>query len=330
MEEVCQEWANLWHRSTARSVFQHPDWLIPWCRPFGVREPWVLLARRGRRLVGVAPFVIYERGSERVLTLLGAGVSDDQGVIIEPGDEQRVMNSIWEYLARHAERFDVCELENLTRESRLLGVPTPAGWQAGSPRRHDVRPVLHLPPATGGLDGLLPRGMLKRVRYAAHQAERTGHPPRFEHVSAANFDELFGALTRLHRARWAARSQPGMLTPDREEFHHEAARRLLARGMLRMHALSLGNHVVAVFYGYHAGTRTVYYLSGFDPEYDTFSPGNLVVAAAIEYSVTHDDARAFDFLRGAEAYKYAWGAADEPLFAIQLRYVGTEEAAHAA
>ena len=88
-----------------------------------------------------------------------------------------------------------------------------------------------------------------------------------------------------------------------------------------MYALALGGHLAAAFYGFHAAGRTIFYLSGFDPAFARYSPGKLVVAHAIEQAIARDAARAFDFLRGAEAYKYAWGAVDEPLFRRSVRLV---------
>jgi CelD/BcsL family acetyltransferase involved in cellulose biosynthesis len=140
-----------------------------------------------------------------------------------------------------------------------------------------------------------------------------------EHVTRGNFARLFDALVELHSARWAARGEPGVLPAHLEAFHREAAGRLFERGLLRMHALRLGDQIAAVFYGFHAAERTTYYLSGFDPALEQFSPGTLVVAQAIQYAIEHDHARAFDFLRGAEAYKYAWGAVDEPLYGFSAR-----------
>jgi CelD/BcsL family acetyltransferase involved in cellulose biosynthesis len=81
-----------------------------------------------------------------------------------------------------------------------------------------------------------------------------------------------------------------------------------------LHILSLGGQPAAAFYGYHAGGQTIFYLGGFDPALARFSPGKLVVGYAIEYALVHDRARAFDFLRGAETYKYLWGAVDQPLY----------------
>jgi CelD/BcsL family acetyltransferase involved in cellulose biosynthesis/glycosyltransferase involved in cell wall biosynthesis len=315
LEAVREEWAALWRRSRAPSVFQHPDWLIPWCRPFDVNEPWLLLARLGRRLVGVAPFLVYERVGQRVLTLMGAGVSDDQGIVAEAGEEDAVLQAVWAHLARHRQRFDVCELENLRGDARLLR-PPPAPWRAGAPRTHDVRPVLRLPDGVSRLEQVVPPSMLKQVRYRQQRAARDGLRVSVEHATPATFGRLFDGLVRLHRARWTARGVPGVLPPPLAAFHRQAAARLLDQGLLRLHGLHLGDALAAVSYGYYAAGRTVYYLPGFDPGFDRYSPGNLLLAEAIEYAIEHDQACAFDFLRGGEAYKYAWGATDEPLYAV--------------
>jgi CelD/BcsL family acetyltransferase involved in cellulose biosynthesis len=76
-----------------------------------------------------------------------------------------------------------------------------------------------------------------------------------------------------------------------------------------MHAMRSNDRIVAVFYGFAHHDTVSYYLSGYDPELDKHSPGTLIVAHAIEKAV-RDGAKTFDFLRGAEDYKYAWGAKD--------------------
>jgi CelD/BcsL family acetyltransferase involved in cellulose biosynthesis len=59
------------------------------------------------------------------------------------------------------------------------------------------------------------------------------------------------------------------------------------------------------------------YIGGFDPRWSALSPGTLLLGHAIEQA-TAEGAAAFDFLRGAEAYKYRWGAIDEPMFAVRV------------
>ncbi len=118
------------------------------------------------------------------------------------------------------------------------------------------------------------------------------------------------ALFDLHAARWQKKSMPGMLADDFiQQFHRDVAQRMLAAGALRMHALRLGDRIVAIFYGFAHQGAVYYYLSGYDPSYERVSIGSVIVAHALEQAV-REGAHTFDFLRGAEEYKYAWGAVD--------------------
>jgi CelD/BcsL family acetyltransferase involved in cellulose biosynthesis len=76
-----------------------------------------------------------------------------------------------------------------------------------------------------------------------------------------------------------------------------------------MYAIRAGERVVAVFYGFAHHDTVYYYLSGYDPALEKLSIGTVIVAHAIEQAV-RSGVKTFDFLRGAEDYKYAWGAKD--------------------
>jgi CelD/BcsL family acetyltransferase involved in cellulose biosynthesis len=103
-----------------------------------------------------------------------------------------------------------------------------------------------------------------------------------------------------------------------QAFHREAAAGLLARGALRCYGLRVDDRLIGVYYGFADGRRAYYYIGGFDPACAALSPGTLVVAHAVEEAV-REGARAFDFLRGREPYKYAWGATDRPSRHLVLR-----------
>ena len=139
-----------------------------------------------------------------------------------------------------------------------------------------------------------------------------------EEADVENFGRLFAEFLRLHAARWAQRGEGGMLTGDLEDFHRRVASCMLEQGLLRLYALRLGGQSAAVFYGFATPDRWVYYLGGFAPDFERYSPGTLVVGHAVEQAI-EAGARAFDFLRGGEPYKYAWGAVDERLYAHTVR-----------
>jgi CelD/BcsL family acetyltransferase involved in cellulose biosynthesis len=124
---------------------------------------------------------------------------------------------------------------------------------------------------------------------------------------------------RLHEGRWAPIAGHGVCAdPVVRAFHLRVAQRMIDAGILRLYVLRLGNSTAAAYYGFTAKRTAYAYLSGFDPEFAELSPGTQIVAHAIEEAV-REGAREFHFLRGGEAYKYAWGAVDRENTALALR-----------
>jgi CelD/BcsL family acetyltransferase involved in cellulose biosynthesis len=122
----------------------------------------------------------------------------------------------------------------------------------------------------------------------------------------------------LHESRWEPITGHGVCAePVVRQFHLQAAKRMLDGGMLRLYVLRIGNSTAAAYYGFTAKGAAYAYLSGFDPQFARLSPGAQIVAHAIEEAV-REGAREFHFLRGGEAYKYAWGALDRPNMALTL------------
>ena len=93
---------------------------------------------------------------------------------------------------------------------------------------------------------------------------------------------------------------------------------MLDAGMLRLYLLRIGGSTAAAYYGFTVNRSAYAYLSGFHPKFAALSPGTQIVAHAIEEAV-REGAREFHFLRGGEAYKYAWGAIDRPNTVLSWR-----------
>jgi CelD/BcsL family acetyltransferase involved in cellulose biosynthesis len=219
----------------------------------------------------------------------------------------------------HQDRWDVCEFENLRPESPLLQAHQRLAWPRGRLVPHDIRVALALPERAEDLGQVIPKGLHKQVQYLRRRADRDGLPVSVDEATPLTFNAPFDDLARLHRLRWAARGLNGMLNAELEAFHRSAASAFARHGLLRLYTLKLGDSLAAAFYGFSAKGRSLYYLSGFDPAFERYSPGSLVVSHAIERAVTQDHAHTFDFLRGREAYKSAWGATEYPLYHWSMR-----------
>jgi CelD/BcsL family acetyltransferase involved in cellulose biosynthesis len=310
LERMVPEWLELWRRSPAATPFQSPMWLLPWWRAFGSDELSTIVARDVRgKLTSMLPLYIVRDDDDSLGMFLGSGNSDYLDVVGN-GDAAPL-------LAELADRdCQLWDLQHLRPSSPLLTAPLPDGLQ-DQVRDQDRCPILPIEGAGDELENLLSTHFRKKIRYYRRALGRIA-PVTTESATAETLEGLLDALYALHAARWQRRGLPGVLDDDVVQgFHRQAARGLLEAGALRMYAIRLGERIVAVFYGFaHAGT-VYYYLSGYDPELERLSIGTLIVAHAIEQAV-RDGATTFDFLRGAEEYKYAWGATDRVISRRQI------------
>jgi CelD/BcsL family acetyltransferase involved in cellulose biosynthesis len=326
LERLRPAWMGLWRRARVATPFQSPDWLVPWWRHIGEGELLTIAARDEAegRLVGLAPLYLYAQANgERAVFPLGIATTDYLDALAAPGWEAAVMSVVFDRLAELSSRWDACEWPQLRPGSVLLEGAPPPGWTDETAPGEGC-PVLPLPPAPEELRGVVPPRMLQNLRTARHRAERQGEL-RWERADERSLEEIFGALLRLHGARWAARGEPGVLASGAVQAAHRASLPgLLRSGVLRLHALRLDGAVIAALYALAdrpgGGDRRVYfYLGGFDPAYAALSPGALLLGHAIE-AAAREGAVAFDFLRGREAYKLRWGARDTPTHCRRLRH----------
>jgi CelD/BcsL family acetyltransferase involved in cellulose biosynthesis len=201
-------------------------------------------------------------------------------------------------LTRQSFRFKYCDFQDLRSDSRLL---------LEEASIQDVCPVLEL---------WQDIPMLKKADYYLRHAGKFGEV-HIEQATGQNFEKLFAEFLRLHRSRWG---DEGVLNDAAlKQFHREVASEFLDAGMLRLYVLYLDSRPIAAWYGFESNKRVYYYLGGFDPEFQKFSPGTILIGHAIKEAIA-GGARELDFLRGTERYKYSWGGRDRPTYRLQMRF----------
>lgn len=324
LEDLRPAWLALWRGVPGASPFRSPDWLVPWWQHVGEGALLTPVVRRGGALVGVVPLYVYARpgSGERALFPLGIGTTDHLDAVVAVGEAAAVMRAALAALDGARDAWDAAEWPQLLDGAALLAGCGPAGWlDAVEAAEPCPAVVLHGPPEAPG--SVVPAAMRRDLRNWRARAARAG-AVRFERASAATLDALFDAQLALHRARWEGRGEPGVLADRRVEAAHRAALPgLLRDDVLRLYAMRLDGAIVGTLYGFidrpgGAVRRFHAYLGGFDPAWPRLSPGSLLIAHAMEEAVA-EGATLFDFLRGGEAYKYAWGAVDVPTWCRRLR-----------
>jgi CelD/BcsL family acetyltransferase involved in cellulose biosynthesis/glycosyltransferase involved in cell wall biosynthesis len=315
---VAPEWSALCERAPHASVFQRPEWALPWCRTLLAGALRVVALRRAGRLVALAPLYVRERGGARVLSLIGGGVSDYLDVVVDPLHADAALRGLRGWMSA-ARGFDACELEGLRTNSVLLASRPPHGWLDAT-RVADVAPTL----ITGGAPAAFREAISPRFAAALRRAERRARAAGVvcDRAGAAEAGAYFEDLVHLHAARWGTRGASGVLAdPAVQAFHRQVIAAFggadAGSAGVRAWCVRRGAERLAVVYGFRDRGAVRLYLSGFDPRFSRESLGTLALAHAIESGLC-EGAREVDFLRGAEAYKYHFGARDRLLYVRTL------------
>jgi len=318
-----------WNALARGVAFRSYEWLESWWRTYGVgpnRQLCVLGAFGANgRLVGIAPWYLDATPlGGRVLRFLGSGevCSDYMSVLCDVNQRDPVCASIVHWLSMDAEQptstrtgWNRLELDGVDAAdetmARILDGMLAAGHLVSTRSRASCWRV-HLPESWDAYLQQLSRSHRKQLRRLERNYFDSGRA--LLHL-AGNERELglgLEALVRLHQRRRTSLGERGAFASTRFiDFHAETAQRLLATGNLRLVWLELDGQIVAAEYQV-LGDGVVYaYQSGIEPTALSHEPGRLITLASLQLAIA-ERRRAFDFLRGDEAYKAHWRAVPRP------------------
>lgn len=323
VEALADEWWELWHACAHATPFQAPAWLLPWARHYAPDRMAAITLRQGRRLVALLPYFSWQGA----LLLAGTGPSDYGDALVAGGiDRTAAARALLDALARAAGALGCTEIDlrQLREDSLLLTAPAACGW------RDEVGPdvpclVLRL--RTGPAFA----GSSKHWRHNLRHAERLLRDAGAEvgPWPEAGLDGAAAVLERLHRLRWGARGEGGVIDVRLFAFLQDAIPALHAAGLLRFYRIELDGEVVAAAFAMRGAGAVHCYLGGFDPAWARASPGIVVLAAALQ-AATREGLAEFHLLRGGERYKYGFGAEARPAFRRRLAKVAAPSDADAA
>jgi CelD/BcsL family acetyltransferase involved in cellulose biosynthesis len=294
---LADDWHGLFARCPDATPFQSAAWLLPCWHVFGTARPVVATLYSRGRLAGVLPLYALE---DKLLPI-GAGITDYQDILLDPEESPGAASALLS-AALAAANINRCDLIDLPPEAMLLRTDSPPGWKIAR-QQSDPCPVVAL--------GDVPRGRRRDIRQSRHRADRLGGYA-IETATPDTLDALLPAFYALHEQR-----HPGL---DRRlrRFHRLAAPALLRAGLLRLWVLRIRNELAAGHYMLLARNRILFYLGAFDARFAYASPGTLLMGEIIEQAAA-EGRHELHFLRGAERYKYAWGAVDRFNAMLSLR-----------
>ncbi len=302
-----RDWVDLWQRTPQATPFQSPAWQLAWWAQFGTQRAVLATLRMQGRLLGLLPCYVLPDGGGKLLPI-GAGISDTMDVLLATDAPPDAAARLVAEALRAAGPVTRADFIDLPPTSLLRTALGPAGWQS-TLSQSEPCPVLTL---TGTrMREIIPAAAHRKLRMNRNRASRAGGA-QLVLANAAALPRSIETVFALHAARWTERGEPGGVLADMRvgACLREAAPALHASGALLVAELHIGGDVAASCLAFLAGPdRLLLYLGGFDAAYAACSPGSLLVDALARKCIA-DDRREIHFLRGGEAYKYAWGAVD--------------------
>jgi len=295
-------------------IFVLPHWLEVWWREFGSKaDPYLCAVRRKGTITGIAPLLL----KNEVAYFMGsADVCDCSDFVIVPGSEHDFFNILLDELGQKG--ISRLSLRPLRPDSavltHLVGVAEERGYDV-SCRAEDISLELDLPPTWEEYLRVLNQKQRHEVRRKLRRLWETGEVNyRIIEDSEAITDviDLFLKLFRESRE-----DKETFLTTNRESFFRSLAKAMAQVRLLRIGVLQLDANPVATTMCFDYKDTVYLYNNGYDPQYSSLSVGLISKILCIKDSIERGRRR-FDFLKGAEEYKYRLGGKEISLHGSEI------------
>ncbi|HEY81692.1 MAG TPA: GNAT family N-acetyltransferase [Dehalococcoidia bacterium] len=297
------------------SVFVLPQWLEVWWQAFQPQTQLYLgVVRDSSEVIGIAPLQL----SEGRASFIGApDVCDYLDFIVAPGREKDFFHTLLDELQRQgvatldlrALRPDSTAITHLVEVARSRGLEMLC-------REEEVSLELDLPATweeyLKGLDKKQRHEVRRKLR-RLWEAGKVAY--RYDEV---NRQEVRGLLDTFLRLFSLSREEKArFLTARVESFFHSLAEAMAELKLLRFGILELNQMPVAMTMGFDYQGTAYLYNSGYDPACNSLSVGLLSKVLGIKESIARGKKK-WDFLKGAEKYKYQLGGREIPLYHCEI------------
>lgn len=294
-----KEWNSVLKGSNSDNPFLTFEWLRSWLEVFGDEvELYVIAAREGSSLVGLAPLVI-NRGGE--LVFIGYPLNDYSD-IIALRDRPDVLAAIIDHILSSNSRWNKVILDQMTAEgSSAKGVIDYLREKAVSYRiiDSDSCPAMILADREAARKMYYKRNITTYVNWFRKQGDLQFRVYEDTKEATDRLNDLF----EQHRKRRA-------LTPFPSQFESEKVRRFFMAFLAAMHpkkwivlaGLTLDDFFLALYLSFEYDRILYLYTTSFDVSFSKRSPGQVILRHLFDYALDHNIAE-LDFARGGESYK---------------------------
>jgi CelD/BcsL family acetyltransferase involved in cellulose biosynthesis len=311
IDSALGDWERLFAEDPEATPFSSPGWARAWWPHWSASaRPWIVVARDAGKPVGIAPLVVKRRGPFRVLSELGRPPGNYWDVVARPSHREAAASAIARELELRSSEWDALVLGCLPPSSAIGAALGASGLRVH--RRPPVAyPGIELPSSFEEYLEALPKKRRADLRRHLRRLDEGSLTYR----EVRDPEQLDAAIDRWQELRvrwWSARGKS--LDPEHRAtrfrlFMRDAMRLLVPAGLATVWQFEQDGGVLGLEINLVDERRCYAWLDGYDPEFAHLGLGKTAVGEGIRSSIAAGRTY-YDFMVGAEAYKYWYGAID--------------------
>ncbi len=314
-ESLISYWLEATYPIMWECIFVLPPWLEVWWREYGGAKGDLCLCavREMEAVIGIAPLLL--RGEE-ALFIGSDDVCDYLDFVVAPGREHVFFNILLDDLSNKG--ISLLNLRPLRPNSsvltHLVGIARDRGYEA-SCMAENVSLELDLPPTWEEYLGMLNQKQRHELRRKLRRMQEAGEVNYRIIEDLVDIPEAIDIFLKHFRESRAEKAE--FMTFQRESFFRSLAEAMAQTRLLRLGILELDGLPIAEVMCFDYNNRVYLYNSGYNPQYSSLSVGLVSKILSIKDSIARGR-RKFDFLKGAEDYKYRLGGREIPLYGCEI------------
>ena len=311
-QDIQPEWESVLRDSPVDTLFLSHQWQEVWWDSFGDGRDMAGFYYPSPEGDGVAAIASLLRQGDTISFMGSQDTFDYNDFLVRPGFEERFFKLLLDCMA--AQDYETLQLDSLIEDSPTLALLPAMARDQGFKveiEQEDVTSGIELPANWDDYLAVLSKKDRHELR---RKIRRMDTQTDWRWYCLTGVDEVHERLGEfISLMRQSSTDKDEFMTPEREQFFYNIAKRMAQLGQLKLYFLELEGEAVATSLCFDYGASRLLYNSGYNPGYGYYSVGLLLNAMclkdAIDQGMTY-----FDFLRGPEPYKAHLGGQQRSLF----------------
>ena len=305
-------WDQALNKSSENNIFLTWEKMAPSVSYLGNNSSLkILCATEGNELVGIAPFRITRKGLNGpfgygILEPLTNGETDYTGIIVTRQEDQ-CLHQFLSYLFSQKD-WDFMYLPDLPQSSPSLAlIENSSDISKLVIENGVVCPFIEIPESKEKLLNSLNLKFQKKLKKSQQKLElEQGKIELRQYRDLGSLEQAMEIFFSLYQKRWATKGEQGRFEKQNaRNITFETARYFAQKGWLKLYFLVVNHKPVAVELNLEYQGKMFCHLKGFDPNYSKYRVGSLLTLKVLEDCIAKGISE-YDFMQGAEAYKFDW------------------------